>query len=402
MTEMAVKKIEKDALEKFKPGWRKDRRTGRWVTYELDYYDPETGIRKRKRGFPTEADALEFERKATTSAELRRIGVVQGPHDLPDLRAVLEKAVGDFATKRERVRASRVLRTFVKMLPEGFSVGDVRTRHYKMFADLRLSEKVSAETVNREITVIRSSLRKAHFNFPSLEDWTPPKGYNCPASQRQKLQREISEEEEKKILKELRRKRNARETDAAYDARIRTACIFEFALMTGLRHGEICQIKTADVKKNELSVFRSKTKVWTTFPLTDRMKEMIGESSELSQSEFVFSSKGKPQGKTDDILRKACAAAGLTYGRKSGLVLHSARHTFITRLLRAGVDIATIQSFSSHTDKAMVMKYSHASEASRRRALGILGKETRPDLEEIWRKVRSGRMSLKTFLKKCP
>lgn len=397
---MAIKKIERDTLDKFKPGWRKDRRTGRWVTYELDYYDPESGIRKRKRGFPTEADALDFERKATTSAELRRIGVVQGPRDLPDLREVLERALGDFATKRERVRASRVLRTFVGMLPEGFSIGDVRTRHYKMFADLRLSEKVSAETVNREITVIRSSLRKAHFNFPALEDWTPPKGYNCPASQRQKLQREISEEEERKILKELRKKRNARETDAAHGARIRTACIFEFALMTGLRHGEICQIKKADIKKNELSVFRSKTKVWTTFPLTERMKEIIAESSGLSRSEFVFSTRGKPQSKTDAILRKACAAAGLAYGRKSGLVLHSARHTFITRLLRAGVDIATIQSFSSHTDKAMVMKYSHASDESRRRALGLLGDENRLGLEEIWRKVKAGKMPLKTFLQK--
>lgn len=397
---MPVTRVEVRALKKFKPGWRRDTVSGLWYTYQLDYTDPETGLRKRRRGFHSKDEAERFLRSQIAGAEMKRLGLVASDRTFPEIRDVLQRSISDLPSKRARTRATTVFRAFLSMLPDGFTVGDLRTKHYKDYADSRLYAGVKAETVNRETAFVRAALRRAHLNFPSLEEWTPPKCYRVPPTTREKRQRAISPEEERKILDVLRRKREIREEDRHYEARIRTACIFEFALMTGLRHGEISSIKKEDVKKNELSVYRSKTKVWTTFPLNDALRRILDEAVTVSRSEYVFSTRGIVMGKTDNLLREACEAAGVPYGKDVGVTLHSTRHTFITRMLHAGVDIATIQSFSSHTDASMVMRYSHATDESRRKALGKVTGEERMDPREIWERVRSGKMSFSEFKRK--
>jgi integrase len=74
------------------------------------------------------------------------------------------------------------------------------------------------------------------------------------------------------------------------------------------------------------------------------------------------------------ILREACAACDIPYGKKTigGLVLHDARHTATTRMLQAGVDPATVGSITGHTDKSVILYYSHATADSRRKAVSVL------------------------------
>ena len=48
---MSIRKVERETLDKFKPGWKRNPKTGLWYTYEVDYLDPETGVRRRRRGF---------------------------------------------------------------------------------------------------------------------------------------------------------------------------------------------------------------------------------------------------------------------------------------------------------------------------------------------------------------
>lgn len=395
---MSIKRVERNALEKFKPGWKRDRRSGSWYTWQVDYY--EKGVRKRKRGFYSEDEAKAFLRDTIASEELERLGLVSKRTDFPTLREILEQYLGEIKTKRERIRSARVYRTFVGMFPADIAVDVLRTKHFKDYADKRLREKVKAETVNRELTTIRSALKRAYLAFPVLEDWEPPKGYWCEPEKRAKRERAISREDEEKVLAWLKAKRRTGELEKSHLARIRTAAIFEFALLTGLRHGEIVQVKKSDVGKKELTVFRPKTGATTVFPMTDDMKRVIAEASKLFTGEYVFSTGGIVQGKTWHILKKACEAVGVPYGRDSGLVLHSTRHTFVSRLVRAGVDIATIQSLSSHSDMGMVMKYSHTDSATKRKALDVLTKSQEKELRAIWKKVRDGSMDLETFLEK--
>lgn len=400
---MSIRKVERETLDKFKPGWKKNPRTGLWYTYEVDYVDPETGVRRRRRGFHSEQEAQKFVHDLGISLEMRRLGLVAKSTDFPLLSDVLQRSIGDLATKRAKVRATTVFRSFLGTLPDHMTCDRLRTKHYKDYADARLRAGVKPETANRETAMVMAALKKAHLNFPELEDWIPPKGYYVAADRRKKKERVITGEEQERIVRWLRAPKCKGESERDVGARRRAALIFEFALMTGLRHGEIVGLRKSEIGKDEFTVWRPKTKVLTTFPLTDEMQRIVSEATELFPGDYVFSAHGRVMGRTWSTLKRACEAVGVPWGRDGGVVLHTARHTFITRLLQAGVDIATIQSFSSHSDREMVMKYSHATEDTRRRALGMLASEddvSEDELAEIYKAVRSKKMSFEEFKRK--
>ena len=58
----------------------------------------------------------------------------------------------------------------------------------------------------------------------------------------------------------------------------------------------------------------------------------------------------------DKPFRRAVIAAGLD---PKSITPHVMRHTAITNLVKAGVDLPTIQRISGHKTLAMVMRYTH-------------------------------------------
>ena len=70
-------------------------------------------------------------------------------------------------------------------------------------------------------------------------------------------------------------------------------------------------------------------------------------------------------------MMKACEITGIKYGNRliGGLVLHDTRHTFISKLLHSGAEMATIRKLSGHRTEAMLMRYGHATEESKQRAV---------------------------------
>ena len=58
----------------------------------------------------------------------------------------------------------------------------------------------------------------------------------------------------------------------------------------------------------------------------------------------------------DRPLREAVKAAGLN---SDGITPHVRRHTAITKLVQAGVDLPTVQRISGHKTLAMVLRYTH-------------------------------------------
>jgi integrase len=83
------------------------------------------------------------------------------------------------------------------------------------------------------------------------------------------------------------------------------------------------------------------------------------------------------------ILREACEACGIPYGRdiSGGLVLHDARHSATTRMLQAGVDLDTVGSITGHSDRALILYYGHATRDSKRRAAEALEDSLRPRID---------------------
>lgn len=74
----------------------------------------------------------------------------------------------------------------------------------------------------------------------------------------------------------------------------------------------------------------------------------------------------------------ACKNSGVKCRRKTkgGLVTHDARHTAITKMIQAGIDLATIGSISGHSDSHLILHYAHATRESRKKAIEILDVDT--------------------------
>jgi site-specific recombinase XerD len=67
--------------------------------------------------------------------------------------------------------------------------------------------------------------------------------------------------------------------------------------------------------------------------------------------------------------RRAVIAAGLDPDK---IVRHTLRHTAITHMVQAAVDLPTVKVFSGHKTLAMVERYSHANAAHVQGALDKL------------------------------
>jgi len=108
--------------------------------------------------------------------------------------------------------------------------------------------------------------------------------------------------------------------------------------------------------------------------LTETMREIFLEQKANSKSEYVFSRNGNSITHYYDILKEACGEVGVKYGRKhlGGFVTHDARHTAVTRMLQAGVDLSTVGSITGHGDHHLILHYSHATRESRRKAVEVL------------------------------
>ena len=138
--------------------------------------------------------------------------------------------------------------------------------------------------------------------------------------------------------------------------------VIELGLHTGLRIGaEAFQLRVPDVdlRRGLLTVQAAYAKngMTRTIPLNSRAREVL--TRRVTSGEYVFSqANGMPYKNLQRRFRNACKAAGL---HRTGVTIHTLRHTFASRLVMAGVDLRTVQELGGWSDLAMVQRYAHLS-----------------------------------------
>lgn len=380
---MAVRKF---YSTKAKAGWRFDGK--KFWSYGFDIY-LQSGKRKRESGFATKQLAENAvarikisEKEKTYNLQTRR---------LPLVSEVLENRVLRIENKRERIRAERIFRVWHDELSEDFRLDNLTTSHLQKYINLRLSE-VKAETVNREITVIASALHSAYLDFPALENWNCPRipRPKFPKSRRERL---ITSEETIKILTHLFAPQFETESLGETHNRHRVGRAFQFALITGARIGEITALawSQVDFSARIVQIVGMKTRFKSArnvryLELTETMREIFERQKEFDNfGELVFSKTGNSITDYHQIFKSACQSVGVKYGRnvRGGLVTHDARHTAVTKMLQAGVDLSTVGAITGHSDSHLVLHYAHPTRESRKKAVEIL------DSDFVWTKTKS-------------
>lgn len=143
-------------------------------------------------------------------------------------------------------------------------------------------------------------------------------------------------------------------------------------LDTGLRDGEALALKWPDIHVNPateakfgyLQVQKGKSvRARRTVSLTARVQTMLAARPEKSSSEFVFPGRtGKPM--LVASLDHLHANVRKTLKMPADFVVHSLRHTMLTRLGMLGVDAFTIMKIAGHSSITISQRYVHPSPES--------------------------------------
>jgi integrase len=81
----------------------------------------------------------------------------------------------------------------------------------------------------------------------------------------------------------------------------------------------------------------------------------------------VFTYKGNPLKKIRNAFLLACKRANI-----KNLRFHDLKHTFATRLVLSGVDLATVSKLLGHSSIQMTMRYSHPTPEALKKAVSTL------------------------------
>jgi integrase len=145
----------------------------------------------------------------------------------------------------------------------------------------------------------------------------------------------------------------------------------DFALATGLRTGEQFSIRWADVDmvRGQLTLPMTKNGDIGYVTLSDDAMNVLRRAREVNLgSPFVFE---------NFRAQKMSAAhrwfnAVLAEAKVDGFRWHDLRHTFVSRLVMAGVGLRQVQQLARHKTIQMTARYAHLSQDAEREALKML------------------------------
>ncbi|MGH8644401.1 MAG: tyrosine-type recombinase/integrase [Gammaproteobacteria bacterium] len=152
------------------------------------------------------------------------------------------------------------------------------------------------------------------------------------------------------------------------------------ALETAMRRMEILSIRLEhiDLRKQVIYIPQAKAGAREQ-PITEHLAGFLkGYVDAAEPGQVWLFSASSASGHTVSIekaFRRVVAAAGLD---PKEVVRHTLRHTAITHLVQAGVDLPTVQRISGHKTLQMVVRYSHQSGEHIRAAMTKLERRYRP------------------------
>lgn len=159
--------------------------------------------------------------------------------------------------------------------------------------------------------------------------------------------------EEKKLLPILKEK-----SQSIHDMAV-------LSIDTGLRWSEITSLtwELVDFENGVLHLMHTKRGESRWVPFTQRVHEIFMNIGPGATGEPIFKNRwGRPVVKLSHSYRRAVEEAGLNNGitdRKMKICFHSLRHTFASRVLKAGASIYETSKLLGHGSVKVTERYSH-------------------------------------------
>jgi integrase len=253
----------------------------------------------------------------------------------------------DVKQKRSWRRDKELLKPLCRMFGNK-KLSEITAKDLEDFRLVRLQE-VKPATVNRSLSVLRTMLNLA-------KRWKKFFGEN-PVSvvgmleENNQIERILTREEEKRLV------------DSAISY---LRPIIVTALNTGMRRGEILNLKWSDVdlSNNLIAVNQtnSKSKKARRVYINSTLRKLLLELKLKSAGiEYVFlDDKGNHLREIKNGFNAACRRAGI-----QGFRFHDLRHTAATRLIESGAGIVAVSKILGHSDIKTTMRYTHPEDSIR-------------------------------------
>ena len=367
-----------------KHGVRKDR-------YFAIYFKVDGKRREQGLGWASEDWTLERAREEL--AKLKTAAKTgEGPVTLKEKRKIAEKA---------RRKAERQDMAFSAFWEEHYAPASALAKkpetwrteehHYRVWLSPRFGSMPLREIEPRELEALRNAMRHAGRSPRTVQhvlstfravwkmarEWgvvqgdSPSKAVKVGRIDNARV-RFLSPEELAGLLDEVKKRDlNAWELVLA-------------AANTGARLGELASLTWGNVNlaTREVMFVHTKTGKPRTVPMTLDLVDMLLAKTHGEPGDLVFlNSLGGPWKLQPTAFRKAVAACGLNQGRKDRkeqIVFHSLRHTAASLMLKAGVDLRTIQSLFGWSTLQMLQRYTHAGDEAKSKAMESLARELKP------------------------
>ncbi|MDH4378683.1 MAG: site-specific integrase [Vampirovibrionales bacterium] len=243
-----------------------------------------------------------------------------------------------------------------------FDLSALRKLDIEAFKRHLREKDFSPATVNRYLSTLSNFLNKSvEYGWLDRIPCKAPKYREDNIRSRYLLPAEI----------EALRKASANDTCPIIEPFIR------IALGSAMRRMEILSIELANIHLAHQEIFIPKAKTGArTQPITKTLARYLAKyipSQCKPEQRFLFpanSSTGHRM-EIEKPFYRVVTKAGLD---RYEVTRHTLRHTAITHLVQAGVDLPTVQRFSGHRSIQMVFRYSHQSKDHLHNALGKLDK----------------------------
>lgn len=335
---MVLEKVERKRRKVDKGIYQKN---GNWY---IDYYA--NGKRKREKIGPSKKLAQTVRNKRLTQvAEGKHLDIdrVKRVKFLDFVEIFLEtySKPNKASWKDDRVRLNLVAKYFGNVYLDELTP-------YKMeqLKKHKLQEGTKPSTINRYLTILQTMYKKA-IEWGNAKE-NPLFGVKHFKEDNASL-RFLEEEEISRLL------------DACSDY-LRPIVIT--ALNTGMRRGEIFNLKWSDLdfKRGSINVYKTKNNEKKVIPMNSLLRGTIARVREHSTDEYVFPKRS---------IRKDFSNA-LKYAKIWNCRFHDLRHTFASHLVMQGVDLVTVKELMGHKSIKMTMRYSHLSQDHKIKAVGAL------------------------------
>lgn len=133
--------------------------------------------------------------------------------------------------------------------------------------------------------------------------------------------------------------------------------IVQAALLTGMRQGELLQLRWSDVNSGNRTIWvpgRKKGAKGRHVPINADLANLLAVIPRHTSHDHVFTYRGKPIQRIKRSWEDARAAAELP-----GLRFHDLRHTWASWQVEAGVDLYMLMQVGGWRSFAMVQRYAH-------------------------------------------